>query len=96
MVENMADVAKLKIELDAAASGKVWLNGVDISDSLTSIAFRAGGGGLTEVTLTIHAAVDANIEARLDQIALKKLKPEVRTVRTADGRVLPVRSRAAN
>lgn len=91
----MADVAKLKIELDAASYGKVWLDGVEISAGVTAISFRAGGGSLTEVTLTICAEVDASIEARLDQIALKKLKPEVRTVRTADGRELPVRSRTS-
>lgn len=89
----MTDVAKLKVELDAASSGKVWLDGVEISHCLNAISFKAGGGGLTEITLTILADVEADIEARLDQIALKKLKPEVRTVRTADGRELPVRSR---
>lgn len=89
-------VAKIKIDLDAASHGKVWVDGVEISHCLTSISFKAGGGGLTEVALTITADVEATVEAKLDQIALKKLKPEVRTVRTADGRELPVRSRASN
>lgn len=88
-------VAKLTISADECGRGPITLNGMDIGHCVTGISFKAEGHGLSEIKLTIMAEVDATITAKLENIALSKQQTEQKTVRLADGRVVPVRHRTA-
>lgn len=90
----MSHTAKLKLDLNAVGRGTVTLDGVDISNCVTCIEFKASAGDPTEVRLTIFADIDAEVTANLESIALAKSEPEAQTVTTADGRVLKVRQGA--
>jgi hypothetical protein len=90
MGEWMSGTAKLKLDLNAVGRGMVSLDGVDISNCVTCIEFKASAQAPTEVRLTIFADVEADVTANLEKIALFKQEPEVATVRTADGRTLRI------
>lgn len=87
----MLGIAKLKMDLNAAGRGTVKIDDFDIGHCVTAIEFKSSVDSLTQVKLTIFADVDAEIFAKLENIALAKNEPEALTVSTADGRVLKVR-----
>lgn len=83
--------AKLKLSVNEMGQGSILLNDIDLGFCLSSIEFKATGGELTQIKLTIMAELDAEVTADLEKIALYKDEPAARTVTTADGRVLKVR-----
>lgn len=91
-----AKTVKLKLDLDATGRGSLFLDEKDIGHCVTAIEFKAGTSDLTEIKITIHAELDASIEAYLDQIALRKDEPKKPEgiIRSADGRELKIRNRA--
>lgn len=92
----MSGSATLKLSVSEAGVGSVSLNGMDIGHLTTAIEFKCKKGSLTEIKLTILAELDAEVSARLDQIALaKEADVAPRKIVTADGQTKVVRSRQA-
>ncbi len=93
----MTEFAKLKIDVDVLGRGTVTLDGIDISNCVHSIMFKAEPGQLSLVTLAIHADFEADLLAAVDRIPVaRSQEPVPQTVTTADGRTLTVRHRAAS
>lgn len=98
-VQEQGKRAKLILSLDEAGRGSASLDGIDLSPYVTAVEFSASANSLTQIKLTLAAHVDAEVTAKLDQIALAKPSAEQQQsgdfVTTADGRRIHVRRKPA-
>lgn len=62
----MAKQRTVRLELNPiAASSRIFLDGEDISSSVTDVVVRASASGITEVTLTMFAKVEVEGESEV-------------------------------
>jgi len=66
---------KLTLRLNEGGAGSVTLNGLDIGGCVTRLEYKAAGGELAEIKITILAELDADLEAAIDATTVVKSAP---------------------